>query len=71
MEKVKGSEYLPNALYMSQTGLVWYKKPPSVTKSCVAHLVKHGACNVKVVGSIPMGDQYKKSTEMYTVCLLS
>ena len=26
---------------------------------CVAQLAKHGTCNARVVGSIPMGEQYK------------
>ena len=33
----------------------------------VAQLLKHDACNARVVGSIPIGDQYEKSMNMYAL----
>ena len=39
--------------------------------SRVAQLVEHGACDARVVGAIPIGDQYEKSMNMYEVTAAS
>ena len=35
-------------------------RSPAVNMSCVAQLVEDGKCNTRVVGSIPVGNQYKQ-----------